>query len=101
MTTTNLYSGNPGNILSSIQPQPDEHWPTFEEILHRLHGAGIYIHPDQLAEFMLAHGLPVSLCYVPAHLREKAIKVNKNYQGDMARPREEPDDQSYQFPWLN
>lgn len=60
-------------------------WPPFVEILHQLHQGGIYIHADQLAEFLLWHGLPVDLCYVPQHLQEKATMINANYQGDMAR----------------
>lgn len=60
-------------------------WLTFEAMLHRLHTEGIYLHPDQLAEFLLYHGLPVSLGYVPDRLREKAIEVNTHYKGDMAR----------------
>ncbi|MGA7937741.1 MAG: hypothetical protein WCA35_29605 [Kovacikia sp.] len=66
----------------SQQPVP---WHTFPEIVHRLHREGIYIHPDQLAEFLLRHGLPVDLDYVPNHLRQKAKVINDNYQGDMAR----------------
>ena len=62
-----------------------EKWPTFEGILQGLHRDGIYIHAEQLAEFMLAHGLPVDLKYVPAYLKQKAILINQNYQGDMAR----------------
>ena len=94
-------SDHSANVKSLSQYQPDEHWPTFEEILQRLHGEGIYIHPHQLAEFMLAHGLPVNLRYVPEHLLSKAIFVNEHYQGDMARLIEEPDEPSWQFPWLN
>lgn len=59
--------------------------PNFTEMLQRLHRDGIYIHADQLAEFLLVHGLPVDLCFVPAHLQQKAKLVNANYQGDMAR----------------
>lgn len=68
-----------------LTTQTAEHWPTFEEILTRLHQEGIYIHAEQLAEFFLTHGLPVHLQYVPAHLQEKARAINENYQGDMAR----------------
>lgn len=60
-------------------------WPTFKEILKRLHSEGIYIHSDQLAEFLLFHGLPVDLCFVPPHLQEKAKLINHNYGGDMAK----------------
>ncbi|MDX2100701.1 MAG: hypothetical protein SFW36_23215 [Leptolyngbyaceae cyanobacterium bins.59] len=62
-----------------------EPWHTFPKILGQLHEQGIYIHPEQLAEFMLFHGLPVDLCYVPPHLQEKATMVNAHYRGDMAR----------------
>ena len=78
----------------------NEHWPTFEEILHNLHAQGIYIHPEQLAEFLLAHGLPVHLRYVPRHLRAKAIEVNRNYQGDMVRVIEELDPPAWDFSWM-
>ncbi|MGB7441956.1 MAG: hypothetical protein WA919_12865 [Coleofasciculaceae cyanobacterium] len=78
--------------LSTESPlSTEEHWPTFEEILQRLHGEGIYIHSEQLAQFLLAHGLPVNLRYVPEALHLKARKVNDNYQGDMARLIEEPE----------
>ena len=63
----------------------NEKWPGFAEILQGLHRDGIYIHTEQLAEFMLAHGLPVDLRYVPDYLKQKAIKINQNYQGDMAK----------------
>lgn len=61
----------------------DQRWHTFKEMLQRLHREGIYIHSEQLAEFLLVHGLPVDLCYVPQHLQSKAIHINHNYQGDM------------------
>lgn len=61
------------------------HWHTFEEILHRLHSEGIYIHPHQLAEFFLMHGLPVDLRYVPERLKQRGAFINENYLGDMAR----------------
>jgi hypothetical protein len=64
-------------------------WVTFEQMLDRLHRAGLYIHPDQLVAFLLAHGLPVHLRYVPDRLRQKAIQINDNYQGDMAQLIEE------------
>lgn len=65
-----------------------DRWPTFEEILDRLHEEGIYIHSEQLAEFLLFHGLPVDLEYVPACLRQRAIFINQHYQGDMAKSAE-------------
>ena len=67
-----------------------EPWHTFDEILQRLHAEGIYIHPEQLAEFYVVHGLPVDLCYVPRHLKAKAQQVNVNYRGDMARVEDVP-----------
>ena len=70
----------------------EEHWPTFAEILYRLHQEGVYIRASDLAAFMLAHGLPVDLQYVPSVLQKKATIVNANYQGDMARLSEQPDD---------
>lgn len=60
-------------------------WPTFEVMLRQLHQAGIYLHPDQLAKFLIRHGLPVDLQYVPAHLQHQATQINDNYLGDMAR----------------
>lgn len=66
-------------------PLQSDDWPTFTDILKRLHDEGIYIHPEQLAEFLLYHGLPVDLKYVPTHLHTKAQQINQNYQGDMAR----------------
>lgn len=84
----------------SSQSQTEVHWPTFEEILQRLHAQGIYIHSEQLAEFLLAHGLPVHLRYVPAHLRLKAIEVNKNYQGDMVQVIEELEPPCWDFSWM-
>ena len=65
--------------------EPSDRWCTFEEILQRLHRAGIYLHADQLAEFLVLHGLPVDLCHVPPHLRVKAQHINDQYQGDMAQ----------------
>lgn len=71
---------------TSLKCSPQEGpWPTFADILRRLHQERIYLHPHQLAEFMVRHGLPVDLCYVPAHLQQKAKQINENYQGDMAR----------------
>lgn len=81
----------------SVQRQPEEKSHSFRAILRRLHAEGIYIHSEQLAEFLLAHGLPVDLHYVPARLKEKATYVNKNYQGDMALVGEEEDEQSWDF----
>lgn len=99
--TSNFSSADPAKVESSSQTPLDEHWPTFEEILQRLHAKGIYVHPHQLAEFLLMHGLPVDLRFVPEHLHSKAISINENYQGDMVRLVEVPDDQSWEFPWLN
>lgn len=84
----------------SSKLKADECWPTFEEMLQNLHAKGIYIHPDQLAEFLLAHGLPVHLRYVPAHLRSKAIQVNENYRGDMVQIVEELNPPSWDFSWM-
>ena len=84
----------------SSQLKSDEHWPTFEEILQNLHIQGIYIHSEQLAEFLLAHGLPVHPRYVPTHLRSKAIEVNQNYSGDMVRVVEELDPPYWDFSWM-
>lgn len=75
-------------------------WPTFEDILQNLHAQGIYIHSEQLAEFMLGHGLPVHLRYVPAHLRSKAMEVNQNYQGDMVLEVEEFNSPYWDFSWM-
>ncbi len=71
--------------LSDTQPVP---WHTFMDILQGLHRDGIYLHPDQLAEFFVRHGLPVDLQYVPGHLQERARHINTYYQGDMARVEE-------------
>lgn len=89
------------SIQSSSQQQTHESWPTFEEILQHLHSQGIYIHSEQLAEFLLAHGLPVHMRYVPAYLRAKAIEVNKNYQGDMVRVIEELEPPYWDFSWMD
>ena len=102
-------SATPGNLLSialssmqwSSQLQNNERWPTFEEILQRLHAQGIYIHSEQLAEFLLRHGLPVHPRYVPAHLRHKALEVNQRYQGDMVRVIEELEPPSWDFSWMD
>jgi hypothetical protein len=80
-------------IVSSDDPDPRpecavypaEKWQTFPEMLQGLHRAGILLAPEQLAAYLLEHGLPVDLHYVPAHLQEKACLINKHYQGDMAR----------------
>jgi len=61
------------------------HWHTFEEILQRLHQEGYYLHPHQLAEFFIRHGLPVDLQHVPAQLRQRAKQINDNYLGDLAQ----------------
>lgn len=82
-STAAIASSHPGD-----QPAP---WPTFEDILYQLHQDGIYLHPHQLAEFLLRHGLPVNLEYVPPHLKQKARAINCNYQGDMARLEERDD----------
>ncbi len=84
----------------SSHSQGKEQWPTFEQILQNLHAQGIYIHSEQLAEFMLAHGLPVHLRYVPAHLRSKAMQVNQSYEGDMACVIEEPEPPYWDFSWM-
>lgn len=73
------------NASSHSLQDDSAHWRTFAELLTRLHSEGIYLHPDQLAEFLLWHGLPVDLCYVPDRLRQKAENINAHYQGDMAR----------------
>ncbi|HEY9709904.1 MAG TPA: hypothetical protein V6D48_16990 [Oculatellaceae cyanobacterium] len=89
-------------MQSSFQPQTvTQRWPTFEDILQRLHTAGIYIHSEQLAEFLLDHGLPVHLRYVPPHLQLKAIQVNENYQGDMACLIEELEPPCWDFSWMD
>jgi hypothetical protein len=79
--------------MPSLQTQP---WSSFEEILERLHQGGIYIHSEQLAAFLLMHGLPVDLCYVDDRLRPQAEQINRHYQGDMARL-EELASPSYDF----
>lgn len=94
---------SPSHGSSDIQPSeqqsehvdPDQAWHSFEGILHRLHREGVYLHPHQLAEFMLWHGLPVDLCYVPKHLQHRAKTINDNYQGDMARS-----ESTFQLPYL-
>lgn len=98
--SSNLLTIALKSIPLSSERHPEERWPTFEEILQRLHAQGIYIHSEQLAEFLLAHGLPVHLRYVPAHLRRKAIEVNENYRGDMARAVEEPEPPCWDFSWM-
>jgi hypothetical protein len=74
-----------GGRPSTLDVDSAEKWQTFAEIVLGLHKAGIFLHPHQLATFMLAHGLPVDLCYVPPHLQQKARLINENYRGDMAR----------------
>ncbi|MBD1999492.1 hypothetical protein H6G00_23245 [Leptolyngbya sp. FACHB-541] len=71
-------------VPSSTQTQ-ESTWQTFEGILQRLHQEGIYIDAEQLAVFFLSHGLPVHLRYVPDRLKQRAIAINQNYQGDMAQ----------------
>jgi len=98
----------PSNLLSTAlnsmqllsQLKTDKRWPTFEEILQHLHEQRIYIHSEQLAEFLLAHGLPVHLRYVPTHLRAKAIQINEHYRGDMVRLIEEPEPPCWDFSWM-
>ncbi|WP_421658579.1 hypothetical protein [Leptothermofonsia sp. ETS-13] len=82
--SNNSFS-NSSTIKQSQHCAQSARWHTFPEILQRLHQERIFIHPDQLAEFMLYHGLPVDLCYVPKHLKQRAKLINNNYQGDMAR----------------
>ncbi|MEQ8540525.1 MAG: hypothetical protein RIB93_24100 [Coleofasciculus sp. D1-CHI-01] len=82
------------------QSRMDQRWHKFTEILQRLHQEGIYIHSEQLAEFLLAHGLPVDLCYVPEHLHSKAIPINQNYQGDMVSLAEQPEP-DWDYSWMN
>lgn len=86
MNTSSTFISNQGRS-NSIYSQP---WDSFDEILQRLHREGIYLHSEQLAEFFLAHGLPVDLNYVPSHLQDKAHVVNANYQGAMARLENRP-----------
>lgn len=84
-------------LQASNTHKPDEvsksnsQWSTLGAILYRLHLEGIYIRIDQLAEFMLLHGLPVDLEYVPKRLQEKAKVMNANYQGDLAQVSLQPD----------
>lgn|ERR687885_158275 len=98
--SSDLLSIALNSMKSSSHSPGNERWPTFEEILHNLHTQGIYIHSEQLAEFMLAHGLPVHLRYVPAHLRPKAMQVNQSYEGDMARIIEELEHPYWDFSWM-
>lgn len=72
-------------------------WHTFEEVLFRLHQEGVFVHPDQLAEFLIHHGLPVDLRYVPVRLRHRASQINDNYQGDMVRLEEFEEPPWYSF----
>lgn len=71
--------------------KPNSHWSTLAEIVYRLHLEGIYIRVEQLAEFMLLHGLPVDLQYVPKRLQEKAKAINASYQGEGAQVSLQPD----------
>ncbi len=85
---------NPSSSTVAVVPFHSidgQNWPTFEDMLYQLHQEGIYLHPHQLAGFLLQHGLPVNLEYVPTHLQQKAIEINSNYQGDMARLEERDD----------
>jgi hypothetical protein len=86
---SNLCPSGAAHPSQTSEMQPEVRWHTFEEILDRLHAQGIYIHAEQLAEFLLLHGLPVHLRYVPSRLHQKAHQVNQYYQGDMARLVEE------------
>jgi hypothetical protein len=79
------FPSSSSTVEQSNHSARSAHWHTFPEILRRLHQEHIYIHPDQLAEFMLFHGLPVDLRYVPKHLVQRAKLINDNYQGDMAK----------------
>jgi hypothetical protein len=96
----NLLSAAFNNMQLTSKQKITERWPTFEEILANLHTQGIFIHSEQLAEFLLAHGLPVHLRYVPRHLRSKAVEVNQNYQGDMVRVIEELEPPCWDFSWM-
>ncbi|MDX2245060.1 MAG: hypothetical protein NW224_30655 [Leptolyngbyaceae cyanobacterium bins.302] len=78
---TNDSSPNSGEGYPRSSPR----WHTFEDVLARLHQEGIYLHPHQLAEFFVWHGLPVDLRYVPSRLQQRATQINDNYLGDMAR----------------
>ncbi len=97
---SNLLSTALNSMQLSFQSQTNERWPTFEELLQRLHAQGIYIHSEQLAEFLLVHGLPVHLRYVPPHLQLKAVAVNENYRGDMVRLVEELEPPCWDFSWM-
>jgi len=72
-------------VLPPDAPDSIVPWHTFDDMLRRLHREHIYIHPEQLAEFLVRHGLPVDLRYVPQSLQPRAKVINANYQGDMAR----------------
>jgi hypothetical protein len=85
------------SVQDSASIQAQQPWHTFEGILRRLHQEGIYIDADQLAEFLLSHGLPVQLRHVPAHLTQRAIAINQNYRGDMAQLIEETEPIEAQF----
>ena len=65
--------------------ESNDRWHSFTDVLKGLHAEGIYIHADQLAEFFIRHGLPVSLHHVPAHLKLMAMRINEHYRGDMAQ----------------
>ncbi|MCL6433075.1 MAG: hypothetical protein K6T90_02495 [Leptolyngbyaceae cyanobacterium HOT.MB2.61] len=85
LSMSNSSSGKSSTAKQSQPLAQSARWHTFPEILQRLHQERIFIHSDQLAEFMVYHGLPVDLCYVPKHLKQRAKLINENYQGDMAR----------------
>ncbi|MBD1861108.1 MULTISPECIES: hypothetical protein [Trichocoleus] len=72
-----------------------QHWHSFSHMLKRLHAEGVYLHPQQLAEFLVVHGLPVDLRYVPERLQQKAMSINAHYNGDMAALAEDSEEQ----PW--
>ncbi len=72
-----------------------QHWYGFSNMLKRLHDEGVYLHPEQLAEFLVAHGLPVDPRYAPERLQQKARLINAHYGGDMAALDEDSDEQ----PW--
>ncbi|MBL1177720.1 hypothetical protein [Pantanalinema sp. GBBB05] len=81
----------PAPVESANPPRDAIAWHSFPQILQRLHQEKILIHPDQLAEFMLMHGLPVDPQYVPQHLQQKAHQINTHYQGDLARLESTPE----------
>lgn len=90
----------PDSMSFPSHSRADGRWHTFEEILQCLHQSGIYIHADQLAQFLLAHGLPVHQRYVPPHLHTKAIAIEENYRGDMVREIEELEPPCWDYSWM-